>query len=51
MPNADLNQPQIRVDSKTDSLNPDVGKMATVSGVACNISGITPSERAARDTA
>lgn len=53
MSNPDVNQAQARIDSKnTDYLTPTpdvVGNMANVTGVACNISGITPAERAARD--
>ncbi len=51
MSEPDLNNAQHRSDSKTAYLSPAIGTMATVTGVACNVSGITPAQRAARDAA
>jgi hypothetical protein len=51
MSDSDLNEAQNRTASKTDYLTPPVGTMANVGGIASNVSGITPAERAARDDA
>jgi hypothetical protein len=46
----DYSSPQARAASKSPGAVPiPIGTMANISAVACNISGLTPSQRAARD--
>jgi hypothetical protein len=52
MTDLDLSNAQVRTDSKTPGMVPiEIGTMANVIGIACNIRGLTPAQRAARDAA
>lgn len=52
MAEPDYNKPHDRANSKTPGMVPvAIGTKATVTAIACNISGLTPSQRAARDAA